>query len=426
MKLKEYQKSLVEKAINIIHTHSMVYLAMETRTGKTPVSIMAASYIANEIGNPSILFSTKKSAMKSIEKTFREMQTDIPELEHISLQIVSMDSLHKVDWQPNRVLIIDEAHGIGAYPKPSKRAISLAGLSRDCIVIYLSATPTPESYSQIYHQLWAARSKSGLIYGYKNFYAWARDYVDVKERRIAAGRVIKDYSGAKEKMIIPYLEQLTVSITQKDAGFMQHHVEEHIYWVPMPGEIEQYIKQLKKDRIITINGKEITAPSAVSVMSKHHQLCSGTVITDSGEGILVSTHKLDKLRFLMDMYPKIAIFYKYIAEHDALVSVLGDLVTEDPDEFEESDKKVFIGQYLSKREGINLYTADAIVFYNIDFAYVSYIQAKNRIMNMHREKKAILIWMFTKGGIEPDIYEMVKSKKNYTESYYKKKERIRS
>ena len=65
------------------------------------------------------------------------------------------------------------------------------------------------------------------------------------------------------------------------------------------------------------------------------------------------------------------------------------------------------------------------MFYNIDFAYVSYVQAKNRIMNMHRDKKAILIWMFTRGGIEPDIYELVKSKKNYTESYYKKKERIR-
>lgn len=425
MKLKEYQKSLVEEAINIIHTHSMVYLAMETRTGKTPVSIMAASYIANEIGNPSILFSTKKSAMKSIERTFRELQSDIPELEHISLQIVSMDSLHRVEYEPNRVLIIDEAHGIGAYPKPSKRAISLAGLSRDCIVIYLSATPTPESYSQIYHQLWAARSKSGLIYGYKNFYAWARDYVVVKERRIAAGRVIKDYSGAKEKMIIPYLEQLTVSITQKDAGFRQHHVEEHIYWVPMPVEIAQHIKTIKKERILTVGDYEITAPTAVTVMSKHHQICSGTVITDSGKAIVVSDHKLSKIKFLVTMYRKLAIFYKYIAEHDALVSVLGDLVTEDPDEFEESDKKVFIGNYLSKREGINLYTADAIVFYNIDFAYVSYVQAKNRIMNMHRDKKAILIWMFTKGGIEPDIYEMVKSKKNYTESYYKKKERIR-
>jgi hypothetical protein len=425
MKLKEYQKSLVEKAINIIHKQRMVYLAMETRTGKTPVSIMAASYIANEIGNPSILFSTKKSAMKSIHDTYTCLADDNPDLAGISLEIVSMDSLHRVDYQPNRVLIIDEAHGIGAYPKPSKRAISLAGLSRDCIVIYLSATPTPESYSQIYHQLWAARSKSGLIYGYKNFYAWARDYVKVTERRIAAGRVIKDYSHAYKDKIVPYLDDLTVSITQKDAGFKQHHVEEHIYWIPMPLDVMQWVKQLKKDRIITINGKEITAPSAVSVMSKHHQLCSGTVITDSGEGILVSTHKLDKIRFLMAMYPKIAIFYKYIAEHDALVKMLGDRVTEDPDEFEASPDKVFIGQYLSKREGLSLYSADAIVFYNIDFAYVSYIQAKNRIMNLNRTKKAVLVWLFTKGGIEQDVYDVVKGKKNFTESYYKKKERIR-
>lgn len=425
MHLTQYQADLVEQAVKVIHAHRLVYLAMETRTGKTPVSIMTAYQIASELGNMSVLFSTKKSAMKSIQDTFSALREGHPELNGLNLDIVSMDSLHNVTWQPKRVLIIDEAHGIGAYPKPSKRAVSLAGLSRDCIVIYLSATPTPESYSQIYHQLWAARATSGLIYGYKNFYAWARDYVDIKEKRIGAGRSIRDYSHARKDKIMPYLDELTVSITQKDAGFKHHQVEEHIYWIPMPLDVMQWVKQIKKDRVIKINEKEITAPTAVSVMSKVHQLCSGTVITDEEAGIQVSSHKLDKLKFLMAMYKHFAIYYKYIAEHDALVKLLGDRVTEDPDEFETSPDKIFIGQYLSKREGINLYSADAIVFFNIDFAYVSYIQAKNRIMNMHRETKPVLIWLFTKGGIEADIYEVVKQKRNFTESYFKKKERIR-
>jgi hypothetical protein len=423
--LKPYQAELVDRAVNVIHKNRMVYLAMETRTGKTPVSIMTAYHIASEIGNPSVLFATKKAAMKSIRDTYEQLTLGHPELAQISLEVVSMDSLHNVDWQPKRVLIIDESHGIGAFPKPSKRAVSLAGLSRDCIVLFLSATPTPESYSQIYHQLWAARSSSGLIYGYKNFYAWARDYVRVKDRRIAAGRTIRDYSDAKKENIMPYLDELTVSITKLDAGFKQHRIDEHIYWVPMPLELAQLIKKIKKDRVITIESGSVTADTAAAVMSKTHQLCSGTVINDNGDGVLLSTHKLDKLKFLMAMYPKLVIFYKYIAEHDALLKALGSRATESPEEFEKSTDKVFIGQYLSKREGINLCTADAIVFFNIDFAYVSYIQAMNRIMNLNREKKAVLIWMFTKGGIEQDIYEVVKQKKNFTESYFKKKERIK-
>lgn len=421
MRLKEYQKSLVEKAINIIHKQHMVYLAMETRTGKTPVSIMAASYIANELGNPSILFSTKKSAMKSIEKTFREMQTDIPELEHISLQIVSMDSMHKVDWQPNRVLIIDEAHGIGAYPKPSKRAISLAGLSRDCIVIYLSATPTPESYSQIYHQLWAARSKSGLIYGYKNFYAWARDYVVVKERRIAAGRVIKDYSAAKEKMIIPYLEQLTVSITQKDAGFKQTEPQEIIWDIEMPQEVKDLLEALKKHRVTVYNGHEILAATAATLLSKVMQICSGTVIPEGHDkGIVISTYKARALNLLLAMHKRIAVYYVYKAEREMLISVFGDLIIEDATEFDAGLGRIFISQFVSGREGINLRSTNCIVFFNIQHSYLSYAQTINRPQNINRTDPYKIVFLASKGGIEKKILKCVKGKRDYTLRYFKK------
>lgn len=427
MILTDYQNELVAQAVRVIHSHRMVYLAMETRTGKTPVSIMAAYEIAREIGNASVLFATKKGIIKSIENTFAELVENNPQLAWMNLEVVSFDSLHKVTYQPRRVIIVDEAHSFGAYPKPSKRAIMLAALSRDCIIIYLSATPTPESYSQIYHQLWAARSGSGLIHGYKNFYQWSKDYVKVAKRRIAAGREINDYSNANKDKILPYLKDLTVSITQKDAGFLHHEVQEHIYWIDMPENIRMAIKVIKKDRIATLNEKTIIAPTAVSVMSKIHQLCSGTVIPEdeNGTGMQVSNHKLEKLRFILALYPKIAIYYKYIAEREALIARYGDRITESPQEFEASQDKIFIGQFLSKREGINLYTADAIVMYNIDYAYVSYIQTKNRIMNMNREKIPVLIWLFTKGGIENSIYEVVKGKKNYTESYFKRTERIR-
>ena len=427
MILTDYQNELVSQAVRVIHSHRMVYLAMETRTGKTPVSILTAYEIAKEIGNPSVLFATKKGIIKSIETTFAELAGDNPELDEITLEVVSFDSLHKVAYQPRRVIIVDEAHSFGAYPKPSLRAVMLAALSRDCIIIYLSATPTPESYSQIYHQLWAASSGSGLIHGYKNFYQWAKDYVKITKRRIAAGREINDYSNANKEKILPYLKELTVSITQKDAGFPHHEVQEHTYWIEMPENIRIAIKSIKKDRIATLNEKTVLAPTAVSVMSKIHQLCSGTVIPegDNGIGMQVSDHKLDKLRFVLALYRKVAVYYKYIAEREALIARYGDRTTESPQEFEASQDKIFIGQFLSKREGINLYTADAIVMYNIDYAYVSYIQTKNRIMNMNREKIPVLIWLFTKGGIEQSIYEVVKGKKNYTESYFKRTERIR-
>lgn len=422
MILTKYQEDLIEQAVEIARIHRLVYLAMETRTGKTPVSISAAYALAREYDFDEIVFATKRAAMSGVSETFDRMLNNYPHLEEITPQIVSMDSLHHLSPKP-RVLIIDEAHSFGAYPKPSLRARNLHKISADCIIIYLSATPTPESYSQIFHQLWAAHSP--IVAPYKDFYAWAREFVNVKQKRIGAGRYINDYANAKKDLIMPMVDYLMVSITQEEAGFIRHEVKEKVLYCDMDVELLKPIKDLKSERFTLINDREVTAPTAASLMSKAHQIYSGTVILDDGENLKLSYHKIKKLDLILKLYNKVAIFYKYIAEREMLESYLGDRATDDAHEFEASDDLIFIGQFQSKREGINLYTADAIVFYNIDFAYVSYLQAKNRIMNMNRTKEAILIWLFTTGGIEERIYKVVKGKKNYTASYYKRQEKIK-
>ncbi len=58
--------------------------------------------------------------------------------------------------------------------------------------------PTPESYSQMYHQVYAIPTNP--FYQYKNFYRFCDDYVKVAERKIN-GLMIKDYSGGKETIL---------------------------------------------------------------------------------------------------------------------------------------------------------------------------------------------------------------------------------
>ena len=119
------------------------------------------------------------------------------------------------------------------------------------------------------------------------------------------------------------------------------------------------------------------------------------------------------------MGSKIAIYYKFKAEFEALKITFPEF-TESPEEFQRSSDKTFLGQFVSAREGIRLDTADAIVFYNIDFSYLSYAQAQNRIVSKERTKEAVLWWVFTIGGIEKKIYDVVCKKKDYTIYYFKR------
>ena len=89
-------------------------------------------------------------------------------------------------------------------------------------------------------------------------------------------------------------------------------------------------------------------------------------------------------------------------------------------EFNQADDLVFISQIQSGREGINLSTADCLIMYNIDFSAVSYWQARARLQTKDRAAPAIVFWIFTDGGIEEKIYNVVQSKKDFTLNHYKK------
>ena len=76
-------------------------------------------------------------------------------------------------------------------------------------------------------------------------------------------------------------------------------------------------------------------------------------------------------------------------------------------------------QIVSGREGISLRKADCLVYYNIDFSATSYWQSRDRMTTKERNASDVY-WIFSKGGIEKDVYRAVTKKKDYTLSHFKK------
>ena len=96
----------------------------------------------------------------------------------------------------------------------------------------------------------------------------------------------------------------------------------------------------------------------------------------------------------------------------------GDLLTTDLTEFKETSKSIAL-QIVSGREGISLREAECLVYYNIDFSATSYWQSKDRMTTKTRLENDVY-WIFSKGGIEDQIYKAVTKKKDYTLRHFKK------
>tara|TARA_R100001440_G_scaffold12383_11_gene21737 strand:+ start:2116 stop:3354 length:1239 start_codon:yes stop_codon:yes gene_type:complete len=402
MELRNYQKRIVHRAKRILEQHRFVYLAMEVRTGKTLTSLS----IAEEMGVNSVLFLTKKKALTSISEDAKML---CPSYEFFAINYESMHKLPKKKWD---LVILDEAHGLGAFPKPSKRAKDVRNIIRGSYVILLSGTPTPESYSQMYHQVYGIPSNP--FRSYKNFYRFCDDYVDVKTQ-IVNSLPIKFYNNGLPS-ILTAMQPYMISFSQREAGF-KSDLREHILRVPMEGRTYDMCKRLRKDRVIDGKDEVVLADTPVKLMQKLHQMYSGTVKFESGKA-MVFDHS--KAQFIYDRFcrDKIGIFYKFKAELEALKNVYGDELTTELKEFEEGDKSIAL-QIVSGREGISLRQASALVYYNIDFSATSYWQSRDRMTTKDRTESDIY-WVFAEKGIESQVYKAVTEKKDYTLNHFKK------
>jgi hypothetical protein len=405
MQLRDYQNNIALQGVEILKEFQLLYLAMQVRTGKTITSL----HTAKLYGAKNVLFATKKKAVSSIEKDFESIGKPF------NMWCINYESLHKCNENFD-FLILDEAHCLGQYPQPAERVKELKRIAANKPIIYLSGTPTPESYSQFYHQFYIS-SFSPFVE--KKFYEWHKNY-GVPAVKFLYNRQINDYSKTKKEAIIEKVQHLILSYTQEEAGFTSF-VEEKIIKLPMPTSIKWAIDKLKKDKIITTKeGKVILGDTAVKEMNKTHQLCGGTVKLEDGNSMIIDSSKAE---YIKEKFAgqKIAIYYKYIAEGEAIRWAFAGRIVQDPEEFNKSgNNAVFISQVQSGREGVNLSSADCLIMYNIDFSSVSYWQVRARLQTKDREKEAIVYWLFFDGGIEQKIYNVVQGKKDFTLSHYKK------
>ncbi len=405
MEFRDYQLDIIEKGCRVLLDKGLLYLSMEVRTGKTLTSLG----ICEGVQASNVLFITKKKAISSIQSDYY-MMAPIFEIE-----IINYESLHKISDRKWDVIICDEAHSMGAFARASNRAKMVKKLlsKHKCKLILMSGTPTPESFSQMYHQVYG--HPNNPFAGYKNFYTWAKDYVNVTQRYINS-QYVNDYSKGIETKILFAMQPYMISYTQKEAGF-KSVIEEEVLEVDMSDKTYSMCKRLQKSLVLEGKQETILADTSVKLMQKLHQMYSGTVIFESGKSAVLDD---TKAQFIHDNFygKKIAIFYKFKAELKALKSVFEDELTEDLDEFNTTNKSIAL-QIVSGREGISLKEAKYIIYYNIDFSATSYWQSRDRMTTKTRLNNKIY-WVFSKGGIEHKIYKAVNKKKNYTVSHFKR------
>ena len=418
--LKEHQIAGAVAATDCLRQNKIAYLSFEMRTGKT----YTALEIARRLEVKKVLFITVKggkarSAMKSIERDYNGYKN------FFFCTVVNYASLHKISPHLEYdMVIIDEAHKISCSGVPQKQSKVLPIIRefvKDKYCLLLSGTPTPESYSGIYNAF--SVSLNSPFAEYKNFFSWAKDFVLIKEIKINRTDSIKDYKTVNMEKIKPYIEKYFFSCTQQEAGISCGIIDKVIK-VPMTKELKDLYDLFYKELIVYIDGEACKAVMAADVVTKLHQMASGSVIIKHPINKKISNKILDisKAEYIKEHFGRnhFVVFYMFNNELEMLKQVFGVKLTQDAYEFNRYEKHIYVAQISSSSEGIDLKTAEFIVYYNICYSYKDYVQSKNRMLHLDRKDIATSIFLFSDipNDISNEIYKIVTSKKRYTTAYF--------
>jgi len=243
------------------------------------------------------------------------------------------------------------------------------------------------------------------------------------------GQTVNDYTRANEGRIMGDIAPYVVRITQREAGITTE-IQEQVHVVPMSDRTRRLMRRIAKDGVVGRLGlRQVLADTGASRMVKLRQLAGGTVKWErqrvGGDGVLTAPEggstcfDRSKVDYIQRTFTgKTAILYTFIAEGDMLREAYGDRASDSPEEFNADPSKVFIGQVQSSREGVNLSSADDIVFYGIDYAALSYLQARDRASYIGRTRANRGHWIFAEGSLEPMVFRVVKNKESYTVKHY--------
>jgi len=316
--------------------------------------------------------------------------------------VFNYESAHKIEPGSFDIVILDEAHhGLGKYPKPSKTFLKIAKLVYGLPLIYLSATPHAETYSQVYHQL--RLSPWSPFAEYKNFYAWHKEF-GIEEVQYLAGRAIKMYNVTQEDRIKPIFDSISLGVTRKEIGF-EHEANDVRHNITLDPTTWGLINTISQDRVMEVQGYEVLAETVGSMLQKMYQIEGGTLKIEDGmknettkNYVSVSLGNIEKINYIKDNWGDtdgMVIMYNYKQEEVLLRQHFSNALIRQADRF---------------AEGVSYKHKEHLIIYSMSWRTSKHIQRKNRQADMERETPINVHFLLVEGGISEKVYDAVVEK----------------
>jgi SNF2 family DNA or RNA helicase len=410
MKLFKHQEVALEQTKDF----NRVAYYLDMGLGKTYV----ASEKMEKLNTPYNLLIVQKSKLQDWKEHFESyypqyttcIYSKTMEIPNNSVVIINYDLVWRrpeLAALRNFTLILDESSCIkNATSNRTKFIMKL----RPENVILLSGTPVGGKYEELLTQC----KLLGWKITKKAFWDNYINYIEI------------DMGNFKIPKVVGYknVDELKKKLSEYGAVFQK---TEDVF--DLPEQLENTVrventpsyKKFKKDRVITIDDKELLGDTSLTKMLYLRQLAS--------------QYNLNKLNALEDLLEstedRVIIFYNFTAELEQIkklckelkkpISIISGKV-KDLKNYEKCNNSITLVQYQAGAMGLNLQLSNKIIYYSLPLASELFEQSKKRTHRIGQNRSCFYWYLITKNSLEEEILNTLKLRKDYTDQLFKESE----
>lgn len=388
MTYKQHQIQASDQVYDIVKSKGICLLAGLPRTGKTRTAIRVAELSKCE----HVLVVTRKNAIPGWRKELRAVTATkrytVTNYEQVAKLTGSYD-----------LAIVDESHNIGRPGKPTQRLQDLRKKVYGLPIILLTGTPAAETLLSYYYQF--CLSPKSPFAEYKNFYAFFKDYGEPRQIYVN-GRMQETYTKGRPE-ILAKVKPYIVTLTQEQAGII-HKAQDHVHVVKLNDDTKAMIDAIRTDQVIEIDRETVAFESDMAERAAVHQVECGALKVNGRVSLLPNSEVVDYLYATFGDKDDVGFMCHYVSTRQKLMQ-----------RFKKA--KLFSSQ--SHAEGVDLSHLKHFVIVNSGYSGASFIQRRDRIVNINRDTPAVVHHITTDGGISAQVYTTLKNKKDFTLRLYR-------
>lgn len=227
-----------------------------------------------------------------------------------------------------------------------------------------------------------------------------------------------------EEAIHEKISDICISMKAKDYLTLPEQIVNDIQIRMEPLEITKY-RELEREKLMELDGQEITALSAAAVWGKLLQLANGAVYNDDKTVTVLHEKKLDALEDIIEAacgHP-VLVFYNFRHDYDRLMGRFKSMnprmiqTSEDIRDWNAGKIRLLLAQPASMGHGLNIQAGGhIIVWFGLNPSLELYQQANARLHRQGQKEAVIIHRLIVEETVDEDVVKKLETKDVHQES----------